>query len=195
MVAEWWHRRTLKLRIAEMNKNPNIGESVNSCSVDLLNRQAAPGAMQTCTYCGRTSDDAAAKCSECGTELKPASVRVTRPPVLYSKTELLDIATGQKAVIWLMLLSIAAYAAAFVMPYIPLIVGIISLMFIYRLAVSLKEPAPWQYVVLGIIPCAGVIALLVINSRATSVLRARGIRVGLMGARRDDLDKVSSNST
>src|SRR2546430_8982332 len=35
----------------------------------------------------------------------------------------------------------SAYAAAFVMPYIPLIVGIISLMFIYRLAVSLKEPA------------------------------------------------------
>ena len=151
--------------------------------------------MQTCSYCGRTSDDAAVQCSECGAELKPPSVRVTKAPIVYSKTELLEIAKGQKAVIWLMLLSIPAYAAAFVMPSLPLIVGIISLVFIYRLAVSLKESAPWQYVVLGIIPCVGVIALLVINSRATSVLKARGIPVGLMGAHRDDLDKISSNAT
>ena len=151
--------------------------------------------MQTCSYCGRASDDAAIKCSECGTELKPPSARLAKAPIIYSKTELLDIAKGQKAVIWLVLLSMAAYPAAFVMPAAPLIVGIISLVFIYRLAASLKESAPWQYVVLGIIPCLGVIALLVINSRATSALKARGIRVGLMGARRDDLDKFSSSAT
>jgi len=147
--------------------------------------------MQTCSYCGRESDDAAVRCSECGAELKPPSVRVTKAAIIYSDTELLEIAKRQKAVIWLILLSIPAYAAAIVMPSLPLIVGIISLMFIYHLASSLKEAAPWQYVVLGIIPCLGVIALLMINSRATSALKARGIRVGLMGARRDELNRLS----
>ena len=73
-----------------------------------------------------------------------------------------------------------------------LIMSIVSLVFIYKLAVALKESAPWLYVILGLIPCISLIALLVISGRATSALRTRGVHVGLMGARKDDLDKLTT---
>ena len=112
----------------------------------------------------------------------------------YTDTEVLVIAKRQKAIIWLILLSIPAYAASIVIPFIPIILAIISLVFIYQLAAALKESAPWRYVILGLIPCVNLIALLVINARATSALKARGIGVGLMGARKDDLDKLTTNA-
>jgi hypothetical protein len=114
-------------------------------------------------------------------------------PVPYNNAEILDIAKRQKTIIWLILLSIPAYIAAVVVPFLPLVVGIISLLFIYQLAVALKETSPWLYVVLGLIPCVSVIALLVINSRATSALKTGGVHVGLMGARKADLQALAEN--
>lgn len=110
----------------------------------------------------------------------------------YTDSEVLDIARRQKAILWLILISIPAYAASLVIPFLPLIVGIVSLVFIYQLAAALKLSAPWLYVILGLIPCISLIALLVINSIAVSALKARGIRVGLMGARQDDLNKITT---
>jgi hypothetical protein len=45
-------------------------------------------------------------------------------------------------------------------------------------------------VVLGIltlIPCVGLIVLLIINSKATGILKKNGVRVGLLGAKMSDL--------
>jgi hypothetical protein len=41
--------------------------------------------------------------------------------------------------------------------------------------------------ILTLIPCVGLITLLVINSTATAILRMNGIRVGLLGARASDI--------
>ena len=110
----------------------------------------------------------------------------------YTDAEVLDIAKHQKAIILLIPLSMAAYVAATFVPFLPVFVGIISLVFIYQLAAALKETSPWLFVLLGIIPCISLIALLMINSRATSALKSRGIRVGLLGANEDDLKKIRS---
>jgi len=40
---------------------------------------------------------------------------------------------------------------------------------------------------LTLLPCVGLLVLLVINSKATSILKNRGIHVGLLGARMSDL--------
>ncbi len=61
----------------------------------------------------------------------------------YTDSEVLDIARRQKAILWLILISIPAYAASLVIPFLPLIVGIVSLVFIYQLAAALKLSAPW----------------------------------------------------
>jgi hypothetical protein len=39
---------------------------------------------------------------------------------------------------------------------------------------------------LALIPCVGLIGLLIINGKATSVLKDYGIRVGLLGAKMSD---------
>ena len=119
------------------------------------------------------------------------------PPVLpkypqLSHKEIMVVAKRQNVIMWLILVSIPAYAAAVLVPFLPLIACIISLVFIYKLAVALKEPWPWAYVMLGLIPCVSIIALIVIYNRASSTLKANGVRVGLMGARKDDLEKITT---
>lgn len=41
--------------------------------------------------------------------------------------------------------------------------------------------------ILTLIPCIGLIVLLIINAKATTVLKERGIRVGLLGAKMSDI--------
>jgi hypothetical protein len=62
-------------------------------------------------------------------------------------------------------------------------VGIISAVYIFRLAIHLYHPVIGVAMgVLSLIPCIGLLVLLVMNGKATSVLRLNGIRVGLLGA-------------
>jgi hypothetical protein len=42
--------------------------------------------------------------------------------------------------------------------------------------------------ILTVVPCLGLLVLLIINGKATSVLRQNGHRVGLMGARLSEFD-------
>jgi hypothetical protein len=42
--------------------------------------------------------------------------------------------------------------------------------------------------ILTFLPCVGLVVLLVVNGKATSVLRQNGFRVGLLGARLADFD-------
>jgi hypothetical protein len=62
-------------------------------------------------------------------------------------------------------------------------VSVTAAVFVFMLALSLYSTGAG--IVLGIltlIPVVGLIVLLVINGKATNVLRRHGIRVGLMGA-------------
>lgn len=63
------------------------------------------------------------------------------------------------------------------------LVLIAGTVFAILLAVNVYNPATG--VVMGLvalIPCLGLLALLVVNSKATTVLRSNGIHVGLLGA-------------
>lgn len=42
--------------------------------------------------------------------------------------------------------------------------------------------------ILTLIPCIGLIVLLIINGKATSILKQNDVRVGLIGANMSDLD-------
>ena len=126
--------------------------------------------------------------------LKPAGANST-----YSNVEILYIAKQQEAVLCLIPISILAYLVGFtigpqIVPVFVLALGVISLIFIYQLALAIKEPAPWVYAILALIPCISLISMLILNGRATSALKAQGIRVGLMGARKEDLDKINANT-
>ena len=114
--------------------------------------------------------------------------------ITFNDEEILGISKSQKVIILLILLVFPAYFAAIFFPVLGLIFGIITLVFIHRLAAALKAQLPWLYVLLAIVPCINFIALLVLNSRANSALKARGIRVGLMGANGEDLKTLVQTS-
>jgi hypothetical protein len=64
-----------------------------------------------------------------------------------------------------------------------LAVSITAAVFVFMLAMSVYNTGTG--IVLGIltlIPCVGLIVLLIINGKATNVLRAHGLKVGLLGA-------------
>lgn len=113
------------------------------------------------------------------------------------RSDLRSVAIYQKAILLCILLYICVAGARFLMPpEIQLLVSlalvpvaITSTVFVFLLAT--KTYGTGLGIVLGIltlIPCVGLIVLLIVNGRATSTLREHGIQVGLLGARLSDLN-------
>jgi len=107
--------------------------------------------------------------------------------IQYNDSETLEVAKRQKAVLWLIVVNLFT----FWIPFASIVMGIIGIVFIYKLAKALKCSLTWLYVVLSFIPLVGLVALLVLNGKATGALRAHGVRVGLMGANKEDLGKLT----
>jgi len=105
----------------------------------------------------------------------------------WTKQDLMEVARCQKHILWLILISLVAMF----IPFATIVTGIIQIYFIYKLAAAVRSSAAWVYIILAFIPLVGLIALLVINSKATGKLRENGIKVGLMGARMTDFDKIA----
>jgi len=108
------------------------------------------------------------------------------PQEPWTKQDLLEVAKRQKSIIGLMLISFLTMC----IPFATIVTGIIQIYFIYKLAVALRMSAAWVYIILAFIPLVGLIALLVINGKATKRLKKNGIKVGLLGARMADFDKI-----
>jgi hypothetical protein len=88
--------------------------------------------------------------------------------------------------LWSILAGVVSYGLIF-----PLVVTIpFEMWAAYNLSKKLKLRLAWLWTILTIIPLVGLIVLLVINSKATSALRASGVRVGFLGANLSDLEKV-----
>ena len=112
--------------------------------------------------------------------------------VLSGKREdLRSVARYQKGVIVCILIYLLAMLCQFAIP--PelrmflgigvMFVGLTGAVFAFLLAI--KTHGTGQGILLGIlclVPCVGLLVLLIINSKATSVLKQNGIKVGLLGA-------------
>jgi hypothetical protein len=115
----------------------------------------------------------------------------------YTHPELAAIIDAQKRVLRLLLVSIVMVVFTF-LPLRPAVnefarpailfghalIGLIGLVFIYRLARAIHDPIPWIYVICAFIPVLNTVTLLILNLRATAALRANHIEVGLMGAKK-----------
>jgi len=118
----------------------------------------------------------------------------------FTTAEVIAVAERQRAILWLILITFAAFLVCTyltaitnnpilsVLLWIP---GIVSIVFVYRLAKALRASAI-LYAICSILPGISLFTLLMLNSRATGVLTSRGIRLGLMGARSSDLSAFAS---
>jgi hypothetical protein len=68
-----------------------------------------------------------------------------------------------------------------------LLVGLVATVSVFLLAIRVYSPVYGFFLGLGtFIPCVGIVILLMVNAKATRILRENGIHVGFMGA---DLSK------
>lgn len=106
----------------------------------------------------------------------------------WSREELIAVARYQKNIQWLVLVGLLLLFV----PFGNLLLGLVGLFFIYHLARALRSRVAILYVVAAFIPLLGLLSLLRLVTRATRVLRAAGIRVGVMGARMEDFERLST---
>lgn len=109
------------------------------------------------------------------------------------------IAIYQKVILLCILAYVTLFVGQFFVPAeTKWVLGIFGLAVILTATVfvfllSTKVYSVVAGVLLGLVtlvPCVGLIALLVINGKATSTLRAHGINVGLIGADLSQIDKT-----
>jgi len=112
------------------------------------------------------------------------------------RERLLLVAKYQRGIMLCILASICAVVLQFILPGplrmlaggIGLLITIASVAFVFLLARTLYGTVgAVVFAVLTFIPCVGLLALLVVNQKATSTLRDAGLSVGLLGA---DLSKL-----
>ncbi len=108
-----------------------------------------------------------------------------------TREDLRSVARYQKGIIVCILIYLIAFFGQFAVPQELriilgigiLCVGLTSTVLVFLLAI--KTHGTGQGILLGIlclVPCVGLLVLLIINSKATNVLKQNGIKVGLLGA-------------
>jgi hypothetical protein len=105
----------------------------------------------------------------------------------YSTAEIVAVAKKQKAIIWLIPVSLAG----FLFPPAWIVMDVVQIVFVYQLAKSLKLGDAWAWCIGMIIPVVSLILLLVLNGKATAAIRGKGVKVGLMGADKAQLEKLA----
>ncbi len=113
-----------------------------------------------------------------------------------TREDLRGVAQAQKGILVCILIYFIAVFGQFLLP--PpiriflgigiLLVALAGAFFVFRLAIKVYGSVVGILLgILTLIPLLGLLILLIINGKATSILKANGIRVGMMGA---DLTRI-----
>jgi hypothetical protein len=111
-------------------------------------------------------------------------------PPERSMAELYAIARYQRTLIYCILFLLLDYGIAMAMPeevrlflLLPhLAVGVIAAIYVFRLSLEIYSTGTGIALAIGtMIPCIGLLVLVVINSKATGTLNVYGVRVGFLG--------------
>jgi hypothetical protein len=107
------------------------------------------------------------------------------------RDDLRSVAKYQKGILICILIYLLAVLAQFGIPAElrlvlalgVLVVGIVGTIFVFLLAMKVYSTVVGVLLgILTLVPCVGLIVLLVVNGKATAILRQNGIKVGLLGA-------------
>jgi len=103
----------------------------------------------------------------------------------WNKQDLMEMAKWHGYILWMLLLG----GIALFIPYGPIIAGLISVYFTYKLAVAIRSSVPWLYAIFIVLPWTSFITLIVIHIMTMKIYKANGIQVGFMGAKQTEIDK------
>lgn len=108
-----------------------------------------------------------------------------------SREDLRKVAAYQKGILSCISVYLAAVFSQFVLPFevrqwlmiAVVVTGVIGAVFVFRLSIKLNGTVTGIiYGILTFVPLVGMLMLLIVNGKATRVLKENGIRVGLFGA-------------
>ena len=121
----------------------------------------------------------------------------------FSKEQIIAIAKNQKFVLIFLLFRIISYllcgmagdALGPLFSLLVLVFSILTVIFFVKLMMALRIATIWVVVraVLSFLPIIGLVVLLVVNSKATKVLKSTGIEIGLLGASKSTISKFEEN--
>ena len=108
-----------------------------------------------------------------------------------TREDLRKVAQYQKGILVCILIYLIAVIFQFAIPaeLRPIIgvgvlfVGLTGTVFVFLLAIKVYSTAVGVLLgILTLIPCIGLIVLLIVNGKATGILKQNGVKVGLLGA-------------
>ena len=109
-----------------------------------------------------------------------------------SREDLRSVAKYQKGILVCILIYLIAMICQFAVPADVLrtiiglgilVIGLVGTVFVFLLAIKVYSTGVGVLLgVLTLVPCIGLIVLLVVNGKATGILKQNGIKVGLLGA-------------
>ncbi|HEV2293713.1 MAG TPA: hypothetical protein VGR35_07645 [Tepidisphaeraceae bacterium] len=129
---------------------------------------------------------------EAGGAGQPAALDYAPAP----RDDLRRIAARQKGIIFCILAYLLLVVAQLFVPrelrpilaIAALGVSITAMVFVFMLSLSLYSTAVGILLgILTLVPLVGLIVLLVVNGKATNLLKRHGVKVGLLGARMSDI--------
>ncbi|MCG3137771.1 MAG: hypothetical protein HJJLKODD_01621 [Phycisphaerae bacterium] len=124
---------------------------------------------------------------------------------INDKTDLRALAHRQRQLLWMILFAFIIQFVPFFIDqfsgYVQIGVGIFTLAVLVltivgvaRMLAAMGTHGAWIVVaiIMMLAPCANLLVLLVINSRATGALQRAGLKVGFMGVRDEDVVRLLS---
>jgi hypothetical protein len=109
-----------------------------------------------------------------------------------SREDLRGVAKAQRGIMLSILAQIGLYVANYfavglalriILALVIVAVGITAAVFVFMLALRVYSTGVGILLgILALVPCLGLIILLIVNGKATNILRQNGIAVGLLGA-------------
>jgi hypothetical protein len=120
-----------------------------------------------------------------------------------SRADLRNTAVYQKGILVCILVYLVVYlvfaAVQYALPpklrvilaLVAIPISVTATVFVFLLATKVySQGLGILFGILTLIPCVGLIVLLIINAKATAVLKDHGIRVGLLGANMSDIERL-----
>ena len=155
---------------------------------------------RACPMCGEMIVATAAKCRFCGEvldrELRKSGKSRSGRKGKGDPADLRTIAKHQKGILVCILIQMLIFGLQFAAPpqlrplvgLAFLVASLAGTVFVFMLAMKVYSTGMGIcFGILTIVPCVGLIMLLVVNSKATEVLKKNGIKVGLLGANLSDI--------
>lgn len=109
----------------------------------------------------------------------------------FSNSEAYRVGHYQRVILWLLVLS----AFAHFLPPALIVTGILVGVSMYKLAKAEKCRRPLLWALWALLPLLGYISIYLLYSRGNQILRDQGLQVGVLGAKKSDLETLLKTGT